>query len=677
VVAGVEKAVETLRFRLLGSLELSRGGDALKLPASRKVRALLGYLVLASRPVARSQICELLWDVPNDPRGELRWCLSKIRGLVDEPGRKRVIADGTSIRLDLTDCLVDTLEVTRAPEHGIRKLGVERQRELAGLFGGELLEGLEIARSPMFDTWITAERRRFRGIQAVLLENLSRALEHDTAAPYLDAWLRLSPFDRSAHELLLSSLAQQGRIAEGEAHLASAIKLFEADGLDGGPLKDMWRQARDAAAAPPLPEPAAAPAPTIEIVSTNLTQVGRVAPDADGGRRASIAVMPFVDRSSEADRKGGVADALAHDVIVRLAKLRSMFVIAQGTTFALRDRGIGPEEAGRMLNVDYIVSGAARRSGKRLTVNADLIETRTARIVWADVFDDTISDTLEVLDEIGNRIVASVAHEIEMVERNRAILKAPNSLDAWEAHHRGLWHMYRFNKTDNDRARHYFAQAVELDPTFARAYAGLSFTHFQNAFLGWKKPEAEIERAYEFAGKSVMADERDPAAHWAMGRALWLRGSDDQAITEVGHAVELSPNFATAHYTLAFLHSQAGDPRAAIEFSDHSRRLSPFDPLLFAMLASRAMSLVRLGEYDQASEWAMKAAARPNAHQHIMAIAAMSLGLAGRLDEAHVYKAKVREKVPNYTLADYLAAFRHSPDAVAAFTRGAELIGIK
>ncbi len=174
--------------------------------------------------------------------------------------------------------------------------------------------------------------------------------------------------------------------------------------------------------------------------------------------------MPFVDRSSEADKRGGVADALAHDVIVRLSKLRSMFVIAQGTTFTLRDRGIGPEEAGRMLNVDYVVSGAVRRNARRLTVNVDLIETRTARIIWAEVFDDTISDTLDVLDEIGNRIVASVAHEIEMVERNRAILKAPTSLDAWEAHHRGLWHMYRFNKADNERARQFFAQAVELDP---------------------------------------------------------------------------------------------------------------------------------------------------------------------------------------------------------------------
>ena len=684
MVVGVEKAVESppaeLKFRLLGSLELSRGGDVLKLPASRKVRALLGYLVLASRPVARSQVCELLWDVPNDPRGELRWCLSKIRGLVDEPGRKRVIADGSTIRLDLTDCAVDTLEVTRAPEHGIKKLGVDRQRELAGMFGGELLEGLEIARSPMFDTWITAERRRFRGIQTVLLENLARALPHELAAPYLDSWLRLSPFDRSAHELLLTSLARQGRIAEGEAHLASATRLFEADGLDGGPLRDLWRAARETVAAQSQP----GPGPTLEIVSASLTEIRRHSPDEirrhspeDNSRRASIAVMPFVDRSSETDRKGGVADALAHDVIVRLAKLRSMFVIAQGTTFTLRDSGIGPEEAGRMLNVDYVVSGAARRNGRRLTVNADLIETRTARIIWAEVFDDTISDTLEVLDEIGNRIVAAVAHEIEMVERNRAVLKAPNSLDAWEAHHRGLWHMYRFNRNDNERARHYFAQAVELDPTFARAYAGLSFAHFQNAFLGWKKPEPEIERAYEAAGKSLMADDRDPGAHWAMGRALWLRGNQEQAVTELERSVDLSPNFATAHYNLAFVHSQSGDPRAAIEFSDHSRRLSPFDPLLFAMLGTRAVSLARLGEFDQASEWAMKAAARPNAHQHIMAIAALSLGLAGRIDEANVYKAKILEMTPNYTIADYLAAFRFTPDAASLFQRAGGIIGIR
>ena len=153
-----------------------------------------------------------------------------------------------------------------------------------------------------------------------------------------------------------------------------------------------------------------------------------------------------------------------------------------------------------MLNVDYVVSGSVRRHGKRLTVTVELAETRTARIVWAEIFNHKPDDAFLVLDEIGNRIVASIASEIETIERNRAILKPPNSLDAWEAHHRGLWHMYRFNKADNERARHFFETAVRLDPTFARAYAGLSFTHFQNAFQGWAKREPEIDRAFEAAG---------------------------------------------------------------------------------------------------------------------------------------------------------------------------------
>jgi DNA-binding SARP family transcriptional activator/Tfp pilus assembly protein PilF len=662
--------VESLEIRLLGPLQLSRGGEILKLPSSRKVRALLGYLALASRPVTRSQICELLWDVPNDPRGELRWCLSKIRGLIDEKGRKRVIADGNSIRVDLSDCTVDSLEVTRAPEHGIQKLGVEQQQALAAHFSGELLEGLEIARSPMFDAWITAERRRFRGIQTVLLENLARALPHEAAAPYIEEWLKLSPFDRNAHELLLASLARQGRIADGEAHLAAACKLFEADGLDTAPLRDLWRATRERHAVTAEPGP-------VQLISASLTEIRRFASDSPAStRRASIAVMPFVDRSSEADKRGGAADALAYDVITRLAKLRSMFVIAQGTTFALRDRAIGPEEAGRILNVDYVVSGSVRRSGRKLTVSADLIETRTARIVWAEVFDEKVDDALDVLDEIGNRIVASVAHEIELVERNRAVLKPPNSLDAWEAHHRGLWHMYRFNKTDNERARQFFSQAVELDPTFARAYAGLSFAHFQNAFLGWKKAAPEIDRAFDAAGKSLMVDDRDPAAHWAMGRAMWLRGGQEQAVKELERAIDLSPNYATAHYTLAFVHSQSGDPNAAISFSDHARQLSPFDPLLFAMLGSRALSLARLGQHDEAADWAMKAAARPNAHQHIMAIAALTLGLAGRIEEANVYKARIRERVSDYAMADFLAAFRCSPDTESLFKQAGKKVGI-
>jgi len=654
---------------MLGPITIHRGGLELALPASRKVRALFAYLALAPLPVARSHLCELLWDAPNDPRGELRWCLSKIRSIVDERGRRRVHTRGDTIRLDLADCFVDAIEIARAAQEGIEPLAPERQRALAMLFNGDFLEGLEIDRSPVFNGWLTAQRRRFRGCHAALLEHLAKSVPDDEAFGYLDKWLLLAPFDRQVHETLLTALARRGRIREGEEHLAATARLFEADGLDSTPIRDAWQSAKAQANSSPLAEPVAPSLMT--VASSGAEDSATVA-----SRRASVAVMPFVERSAATGPRGGTADALAHDVITRLAKLRSLFVIAQGTVFALHERHIGPEEAGRMLNVDYVVSGSVQRPGERLTVTVELAETRTARIVWAEIFNHKLDDAFLVLDEIGNKIVASIANEIERIERNRAILKPPSSLDAWEAHHRGLWHMYRFSKSDNERARKFFETAVRLDPTFARAYAGLSFTHFQNAFQGWAKREPEIDRAFETAGQSLMVDDRDPAAHWAMGRALWLRGSHDQSVIELERAIDLSPNFALGHYTLAFVLSQAGDPRTAISSSDHSRHLSPFDPLLFGMLGARAMAHVRLEQFEEAAAWAIKAAARPNAHAHILAIAAYSLALAGKLGEARSYAAAIHKALPQYGVSDFLRAFRFDAHGAELFRKGAKRVGM-
>lgn len=679
MVAGVETSVESdqtadatasLHVQMLGPLTIRRHGVALALPSSRKVRALIGYLALAPHAVTRSQLCELLWDVPNDPRGELRWCLSKIRSVIDDPGRRRVDASDDTIRLDLADCRVDALDIAGTTQAGVASLPKDRLRALSLLFKGDFLENLEIDRSPSFNGWLTAQRRRFRACHTALLEHLVESVGDDEAFEYLDRWLELSPFDQHVHEMLLRALARRGRIREAEEHLAATERLFEAEGLDCAPLHDVWRAARSRGdVSPHISVPSTVTlVPPPEAIERPDSFV------AGASRRASIAVMPLVDRNNTVGFRGGSADALAHDVITRLAKLRTLFVIAQGTVFALHDRQIGPEEAGRMLNVDYVVGGSLERHDRRITIVVELVETRSARIVWAEVYNQKIDNALLVLDEIGNRIVASIAHEIETIERNRAILRPPNSLDAWEAHHRGLWHMYRFNRADNERARHFFQTAVRLDPTFARAYAGLSFTHFQNAFQGWAPRQPEIDRAFDTAGQSLMVDERDPAAHWAMGRALWLRGHQDQSIAALEQAIDLSPNFALGHYTLAFVHSQGGDPHAAIRSSDHSRHLSPFDPLLFGMLGARAMALLRLHQFDEAADWAIKAAGRPNAHAHIRAIAAYSLALAERDNEARTYLSAIRKTVPHYRVDDFLRAMQFSPEDAALIRRAAKRI---
>jgi DNA-binding SARP family transcriptional activator/TolB-like protein len=657
--------VPALEVHFLGPMAVSRGGVALALPTSRKTRALFAYLALTPHPVLRSRLCDLFWDVAQDPRGELRWCLSKIRNFVDDAGRSRIETEADTIRLDLSGCVVDAVEISRAVEDGIDKVSAERLMTLSGISAGEFLDGLDIQRSPMFDTWLAALRRRFRDCRAAVLERLVQVVPGDDVFPHLEAWLQLAPFDRRVHEALLHALARRARIFDGDAHLAATTRLFEAEGLDHAPIRDLWRSIRARADRSALGHSGiAAPVAT-----------GDGQPDgAAAPRRASVAIMPFASLFGEAGVPGGVGDGLTRDVITRLAKLRNLFVIAEGSVFALSERRVDPQDAGRMLKVDYVGRGTVQRRDKRLMVMVELVETRTARVVWAEVYDQALDATFLVLDEIGDRIVAAIASEIETVERHRAILKPPSSLDAWEAHHRGLWHMYRFSRTDNERARHFFQRAVALDPTFSRAHAALSFTHFQNAFQGWDDRHREIDRAFAAAGQSLMADDRDPAAHWAMGRALWLRGRQEQSAAELEIAVDLSPNFALGHYTLAFIHSQGGDPTTAIRFSDHSLRLSPFDPMLFGMLGARAMALLRLGQFGEAAEWALKAAARPNAHAHILAIAVYSLVLAGRLDEARAQLAAIHVTLPQYGVSDFLTAMKFSTEGEALFRKAAECI---
>lgn len=671
VESSLESSHKRLFVRLFGPLTIVRDGIPVALPASRKLRALLAYLALAPHAVGRGKLCELLWDVPNDPRGELRWCLSKLRAALDEPDRRRIQTADDTIALDLDGICVDALDVASAAAAEIEKLGTERLQALSKLFVGDFLEGLEIDRNPLFNNWLTAQRRRFGSCHAAILEHLVKTLpaDSDDISAHLEKWLELTPFDSCAHIALLTRLARRGQFGACEDHLAAAAALFRSEELDFAPVRQAWltiRAERPCATVPA--QPAAPPTP-------NQAPIILAGTEPTTPHKASLAVMPFAEDAGSGIR-GGLADGFTHDIITRLAKLRDFFVIARGSVFALAEKNIAPEDAGRRLNVDYVATGTVRSLAGRVIVTVELVEVRTARIVWAETFERKPDDIFSVLDDIGNSIVASISSEIETVERNRAMLKAPNSLNAWEAYHRGLWHMYRFTRSENDQARHFFDIALSQDPTFTRAYAGLSFTHWQSAFQRWGNRDRDSALAFEAAGQSLLVDDHNPAAHWAMGRALWLRGEGDQSLLELERAVDLSPNFALGHYALSFVQSQSGDPQAAIGSSDHSRHLSPFDPMLFGMMGARAMAHVRLGQFDEAAEWALKAAARPNAHIIILSIAAHCLALAGRLDEAKTFAAAIRKTLPDYRADDFIDTFRFDPNATALFRLGAKHIGL-
>src|SRR6185312_2485652 len=385
---------------------------------------------------------------------ELRWSLSKLRGVLDEDDRPRIVARGETVALDLSDCRVDVADVVQLVQPGFASLSIGDLSSLEALFAGDFAEGLELDRNPTFGSWIGAQRRQFRATHVSLLAELTARLADDGDGPfrYLEKWLQVAPFDRRAHETLLNALLARGRVQEGEEHLAKTIRLFEAEGLEWVPIREAWKTARALAS----------PASSIIVTATAAPVIATpAAPGPATQKRASICVMPFADRTPDSATRGGLADGLTEDIITRLAKLRVLFVIARGSVYALGERNIPPEEAARLLNVDYVASGSVRRHSDRVIVTAELSEARASRVVWVEEFTCKLDDALTIFDEVGNRIVASIAEEIEATERNRAILKSPGSLNAWEAYHRGLWHMYRFNGDDNARAAHFFQMALK------------------------------------------------------------------------------------------------------------------------------------------------------------------------------------------------------------------------
>jgi tetratricopeptide (TPR) repeat protein len=260
----------------------------------------------------------------------------------------------------------------------------------------------------------------------------------------------------------------------------------------------------------------------------------------------------------------------------------------------------------------------------------------------------------------------------------RALLKPPDSLTAWEQFHRGLWHCFRFRAKDNEIAHQLFTRAASLDPHFSRAFAGLSFTHYSRAFLDAVPDfDREIAAALEAGRRSVDFDGRDAMGHWALGRALFLSRRHDSALTAIDRALAINPNYAQGHYAKGFVGIHAGLDDVSLPSLDMAQRLSPFDPLLFAMMSSRAISLANQRQYAEAASWAIRATQEPNAHFHIYAIAAACLELACRSDDARNHARWAIERQPHYNLDAFRRSFPHKDEAAREpFVAALERAGI-
>jgi pimeloyl-ACP methyl ester carboxylesterase/DNA-binding SARP family transcriptional activator len=244
-----------LRIRLLGDMTVLRDGEPQVLPPSRKTRALLAYLVATGRPQRRDRICSLLWDVPDDPRGALRWSLSKLRTLVDEPGGPpHILAHGETIAFaaEGVACDLHALHDIAGQSDGspLHAASSDRLRAVAEENGGAFLEGLDLPAHPDFQAWCVALREDVRRQQMLLLNALVTRLAPtapEDALSYARRLVALDGFDASARIMLIRLLSRLGRREEAEQHCDSGLRLLQEAGLPTGSLDRLAQDLRAAA----------------------------------------------------------------------------------------------------------------------------------------------------------------------------------------------------------------------------------------------------------------------------------------------------------------------------------------------------------------------------------------------------------------------------------------------
>jgi len=388
--------------------------------------------------------------------------------------------------------------------------------------------------------------------------------------------------------------------------------------------------------------------------------------------KPSIAVLPFANMSSDAEQEF-FADGVAEDVITALSRYPSLFVIARNSSFTYKGRTVDVKEIGRDLGVRYVLEGSLRKAANRIRVTAQLVEAETGRHVWAERYDRDLTDIFAVQDEITEAVTIAIAPAIADAELQRALRKPPESLDAWAAYQRGLWHLGKAAARDCEKAKEFFRRAIDLDPNFPDGYCGLATAEIRAAgtFRRGSLIEAQSS-AEQLAYFAVALDGNNASAHSCLAFALFGRGDRRGAWAEADRAVALSPNLASGYFRRGTALIYSGRPQEGLKDLQTSLRLEPCGPNLAINLHHVTIGLYFSRAYDKAVEAAQYSVRSFPEHPPPYRWLAAALGQLGCVEEARKALEKAMAVVPPPFLRD---APWYRPDDRAHFLEGLRKAG--
>ncbi len=245
-----------------------------------------------------------------------------------------------------------------------------------------------------------------------------------------------------------------------------------------------------------------------------------------------------------------------------------------------------------------MLEGSVRKAGDRVRISAQLIDAGTGYHLWAERYDRDLTDIFALQDEITEKIVKALEVKLTEAEQEQVARRYTENLEAYDYFLRGRIYQARGGKESVAQSQKVLERAIELDPTFAGAYAILSYSRFRDWFNQWSEDPQALERAFEAAKKAVALDDSLPEAHTYLGWAYVWRKQYKEAIAEGERAIALDPNFAEGYARLGQILTLAGRPEEGIDLVKKAMRLDPHYPPMYLNYLGRAY--YAMGKYEEA-----------------------------------------------------------------------------
>jgi TolB-like protein/DNA-binding SARP family transcriptional activator/predicted Zn-dependent protease len=592
----------SVHLTLLGGFKASSAcGRQLSLQR-RKAILLLAFLALRpGEPQTRERLIGLLWSDRGDTqaRGSLRQALTALRKTFSGMTPSPLVTSGETLWLDPLAVHSDVVRF----EMLARSDKTADLEQAAGLYVGPLLDGL-VVRDAEGEQWLSGERERLRDVLLGVLEKLlARQMQDgalDSAVATAERTLLQDPLREEAHRALMRLHVRNGRHNLALRQYRQCAELLSRElGVVPEPetrqLHEEIQRLRSRTECPPsrLGGAAVAGSPNAPIALETANGVAPEMPDAASvaaAQRPAIAVLPFTNIGGDADQDY-FADGLTEDIITDLSQISGLFVVARHTVFTFKGWPMRVQDVARDLGVGYVLEGSVRKAGGRVRITAQLVDGQTGGHVWAHRFDRSLDDVIALQEEISKSIVDVLKVKLLPGELEHIGHRTTTSIAAYEYYLLGRsFYLRGIDRRSLTIARALFVKAIDLDPNYARAYAGAavceSYLTMSDASASFESTLAKISRALEL-------DPTLAEAYAVRGMVLFAAGRYDEAAVEFESALQLGPELFEAHFFYARSCRLQGRQEQAARLFERAAELRPKDFRSIGLLAEQYKTLGR------------------------------------------------------------------------------------